>query len=130
MKKEVVLRIEESCRSLTLFSTWNKTDLVSNQEEADTNFLHADRLLRERSSNNIGDTDIVLLGASFFSLSPSVYIENSTGKKVLWLGAFELSRSHREVLIGFHAFTGNNHCIVLHKRKETCMENFNKSKQI
>ena len=71
---------------MTLSSTKNKTDLVSNQETNMKAFLHVDQFLQESSSNTVliksspGERDIAVLGISFFSSKPNVYIENATVK--------------------------------------------------
>ena len=127
---KIHLSKEDSCRAL-MFSTIEDTILSSNQEEADTTvFLHASQFLQCDCRNTVliespsGDTDIVVLGVSFFCANRNgFFIDNGTGqsRKILWLSGFELPNSRKRAIMGFHASTGNDYnASFFRKGKKIC----------
>ena len=92
-------------------------ELSNDQEEADTKVcLHAIDALNEDPykhmiiTSHSGDID-VLLTSLIIDSADRVFLDVNTGKnrKVLRLSDVELSTEEKKLLIGFHAFTGNDY---------------------
>ena len=89
--------------------------LTSDHEEADTKII-AYATFASAASNGIlirspsADIDIVVLVVCHSFQSP-VFLDNGTGKdrKVLDVVSTNITRSHKEALIGVHSFSGNDY---------------------
>ena len=95
-------------------------DHISNHEEADTKIvLHASKVLQELPDNkNIvmrshsGDVDINVLTISLFQeKQQQIFIDFGKGvsRKGIWFSEIKLDEDERKILLGVHAFSGNDY---------------------
>ena len=116
---------------LTANSAGEYQDLKSNQEEADTKvILHVHHALVEMEGkvvlrNPSGDTDILVIALGLLSeeFQNRVYYDVGSGKnrKGEWLSDYHLDEAHKQALVGFHAFTGNDYVsCFFRKGKKLC----------
>ena len=128
---KIVLSPEDKCRCFTLSLDVDVKELTSNQEEANTRLiLHAYHVLVKDNLNSVtirspsGDTDIVILTfALLFGLKEKVFLDNgrSDSRRLIPMDVVDLPDQHREALIGYHAFTGNDYVSSFSKKgKKTC----------
>ena len=105
--------------------------LTSNQEEADTKVVsHRQQILKSNETSVItlrspsGDTDIVALTVTLlYEFQNIVLIDDGSGDngKVMQLSNIDNEKHLVYALIGFHAFTGNDHISsFFRKGKEKC----------
>ena len=106
-------------------------ELSSNQEEEDTKvILHAGHAISTTkgsiiSRSSSGDIDIMIIAISLIDTSKRVLVDYGNGKnrKVVWLNSIDFDDNIRAVLIGFHAFTGNDYDSSFFKRgKQGCFK--------
>ena len=118
--QEVHFSTYKDCRKITPVSCEIEAELISNQEEADTNIVqHCCHALTRRPSKKIlvrspssGDTDIlVILLNKLLEHQDRVYLDYGNGKhrKGLWLADIDLPEEIKKCMLGFHAFTGNDY---------------------
>ena len=119
--QEIYFSTYEDCCRVTLTSCEVEAELISNQEEADTELiLHCFHTLKTHPSKKIlvrspsGDTDILVIRILLNKLpdnQDSMYLDYGNGKnrKGLWLSDIDLSDDIKKFLLGFHAFTGNDY---------------------
>ena len=128
---QLVLACDEFCKILTLANIEDFRSMISNQEEADTKvILHSHQVLDVCETNQVllrspsGDTDILILVVSLlYDYKERIVLDNGVGnsRKLIWLGNIDISRSTRNSLLGFHAFTGNDYVSSLFKKgKSVC----------
>ena len=128
---KLILSTKGSCKVLTHSNTETITDLVVEFEEADSRVIaHTQHALNTNTQLTVkirspsADTDISILAVSLLLEGKErVYLENGneSNKKILWLGSIEMSDMKRKVLLGFHAFTGNDYVSsFFRKGKLTC----------
>ena len=105
--------------------------LVSSQEEADTKVILHSMNLSKKSELGVvlrslsGDTDITVLAVALIDDRNRVLYdhENGDNRKTFWLNSINISDKHRSAIIGFHAFTGNDHVSsFFRKGKKRCCE--------
>ena len=109
-------------------------ELKSNQEGVGTKvILHCWGALKKGRRSGIlrshsGDTDITVLAVSLLhQYTDRVYLENGTGKNIkgMWLKSINIPDSHRDALISFHAYTGNDYVSsFFRKGKKTLLEGY------
>ena len=114
-----MISLHNKCISISSLSTSIKKSLTNNQEEADNKLiLHSHRTLKSNETSVIipsslsGDTDIVVpTVALIYEFRNRVLIDDGFGdnKKVMRLSNKGTENKLVDVLIGFHAFTGNDY---------------------
>ncbi len=117
------------CRKISFEAIDVIQELSSNQEEADTKLLlHANQALSQDPAKAVvvhspsGDVDINILFLSMFEEnSDKIHIDYGTGKncRILSVGSMDMSRELKTALIGFHAFTGNDHVSSFFKNQRS-----------
>ena len=117
--QSIFFSMDKICYHITASTVEIDDESSSNQEEADTKLLlyckHAfdssgDKSVIVRSPS--GDVDINILFLSLFTEKlDKINLDYGTGKarKYFKLASIDMSDEHKSSLIGFHAFTGNDH---------------------
>ena len=103
--------------------------LSSNQGEADTKLLlHAAHALSENADGSVvvrslsGDVDVKMLFLNVLLENPEkILIDYGCGysRKILQLSSIDVSDEHKQALVRFHSFTGNDY-ISSFFRKSKC----------
>ena len=114
-----MISLHNKCIAISGLSTSIKKSLTNNQEEADNKLiLHSHRTLKSNETSVIipsspsGDTDIVVpTVALIYEFRNRVLIDDGFGdnKKVMRLSNKGIEKDLVDVLICFHAFTGNDY---------------------
>ena len=129
---EIYFSMAKVCNLITVDSVNIVEELSSNQEEADTKLLlytnhslqHSPELQVVARSHS-GDTDINVLFMSKFIDTGKIILDfgTTTCRKVINIGLVRMSNGLKEVLIGFHGFTGND-CVssIFKKTKDACWQ--------
>ena len=117
------------CFRITSRSCDSYPALVSNQEEADTKvILHSMNVIKKSELGVMlrflsGDTDITVLVVALIDDRNRVLYDygNGDNRKAFWLNSINISDKQRSVVIGFHAFTGNDYVSsFFRKGKKRC----------
>ena len=129
---EVYFSMENVCYLISVDSVSTVRELNSNQEEADTKLLlHTDHAMHNYTGKQVvgkshsGDTGVNILFASKFIDNEAINLDLGAGsrRKVIKLASIRMSSEHKQSLIGFHAFTGNDYVSSIFKEtKDNCWQ--------
>ncbi len=118
--EEIYLSGDTKTVHLSKSKTEPDDNLTSDQEEADTKvILHALEILNTSTQGNIivrnpsGDTDICVIMLCLIPEEDTYRVLYDYGsgnnRKREWLDQYAIDPSHKDALIGMHAFTGNDY---------------------
>ena len=105
------------CKKISQNAAEVSHELMSDYEEADTKLVALVRSSTLQAGNTAiirypsGDADIVALFLGHEFPNVQILIDNGTGKdrKIIEVTSSELSASRKKVLLGMHAFSGNDY---------------------
>ena len=123
---ELYYSMDNKCYLITNQGVETVEDLSSNQEEADTKVVfHASHAVNAQPNKTVivrnysGDVDITVIMLSLIiDHCERVILGLNKGKdrKVVRLSDVDMSTEEKAVLIGFHAFTGNDYVSAFFKK--------------
>ena len=125
--KELYFSGENVCKRVTAESVTVKSELCSNQEEADTKLiLHCQHALNKSPDNIVivrspsGDIDIIVLMIGLFiNNTEQIYIDSGREqyRRGFKLCDLNIDNNMKLSLIGFHSFTGNDYVSSFYKKE-------------